>query len=112
MVGGLWRDVVNFLGVSHVQPAIYLPLLRRVLPRWRDWTYFLAMAGEKLTKDRAELEADAARVELGWRLWVERREGLRRFAESIAERAVDDVELEGWWIRNERGESQSWAGGR
>lgn len=102
-VGSLWRDVVNHLGDGEIQPAVYLPLLRGVLPRWADWTYFLARASEKLTNDQAELEADAARAELGWLLWTERRDGLRRFAESLAGRPVPDDDLAAWWIRDERG---------
>jgi hypothetical protein len=102
-LGGLWRDVVNHLGDGEIQPSIYLPLLRGVLPRWGGWTYFLGRAKESLTKDRAELEADAARAKLGWLLWTERRDGLRRFAESVAERPVPDEEVEAWWIRDERG---------
>lgn len=109
-VGGLWRDVVNFLGTPPVEPAIYLPLLHRVLPRWKGWTYFVGRAAASLAVDQAELEADADRAELGWRLWIERREGLRKFAESAAERPVGDDELEGWWIRDDRGESRRWAG--
>jgi hypothetical protein len=85
-LGGLWRDVVNFVGTRPVEPAVYLPLLDRVLPRWNGWTYFLGRAAESLVTDRAELQADLARAELGWRLWTQQREGLRQFAESAAGR--------------------------
>lgn len=109
-VGGLWRDVVNFLGGRPVEPALYQPLLDAVLPRWRSWTYFLGQAATMLTRDRAELEADTARAILGWRLWTERREALRTFAESAAKRPVADEELEDWWIRDRHGESRVWSG--
>lgn len=85
-VGGLWREVVNFLGSRTIEPALYLALLDTVLPPWKAWTYFLGRAAESLANDRAELEADAARARLGWRLWVDRRDALRRFAESVAAR--------------------------
>ena len=109
-IGGLWRDVVNFLGDRPIEPSMYLPLLDAVLPRWAGWTYFLGHAATNITKDRPELEADTARAMLGWRLWTERREGLRRFAETAAKRPVGDEELETWWIRDERGEHQMWSG--
>jgi hypothetical protein len=32
---------------------------------------------------------NAARARLGWRLWVDRRDALRRFAESAAKRPID-----------------------
>jgi hypothetical protein len=108
-IGGLWRDVVNFIGDRLVEPSMYLPLLDAVLPRWGAWTYFLGHAATNITKDRPELEADTARALLGWRLWTEQREGLRKFAETAAKRPVGDHELEAWWIRDERGEHQRWS---
>jgi hypothetical protein len=100
--GGLWRDVVNFLGDGPVEPSIYLPMLRQVLPRWRDWTYFLGQAAGLLERDRAEVERDAAKARLGWDVWINRREGLHKFASRAAGYVVDDNQLEAWWIRDER----------
>lgn len=112
--GGLWRDVVNFLGERAVTPADYMPLLRAVLPKWGPWTYFMGQAAEKL-KHRTEgpaVAADAARAELAWRLWTERRDGLRAYAEKMAKRRVLDAELRDWWIDDDRGDGHSlWSGG-
>ncbi len=112
--GGLWRDVVNFLGEGEIRPAIYMPLLQEVLPKWGPWTYFLGQAAAKIKRPRdgEAVAADAARAELAWRLWTERREGLRAYAEKMAKRPVDDAELHGWWINDDRGDDRSlWSGG-
>jgi hypothetical protein len=92
-LGGLWRDVVNFFGNQPVEPRLFLPLLRRVLPRWKDWTGFLGYAAGRITGDREELEADAARSELAWQIGNERRDGLRALVRRVARRSVDDQEL-------------------
>jgi hypothetical protein len=101
-LGGLWRDVVNFLGDAPVEPRLYLPLLQRVLPRWKDWTGFLAHAATSLAHERIELEADAARSELAWQIWTERREALRGLVRKVAKRLVDDEELRDWWVGDAR----------
>ncbi len=103
-VGELWRDVLNYLGDRPVSPEGYLPLADAVLPKWARWTYFLGHAAASLTRDRAELEADAARAHLGWRIWTERREDLRAYAQSATRRRVDDELLQGWWILDAGGE--------
>lgn len=105
--GGLWRDVVNFLGKGPVEPAIYIPLLDKVLPLWRDWTYFLGQAASLVERERDEVVRDARRALLGWEIWTQRREGLRKFASRAAGRPLDDTELAAWWIRDERLEWRS-----
>lgn len=97
-LGGLWRDVLNFMDDRPITPDLYLPLADAVLPKWAKWTYFLGHAAASLTTDRAELEADVARGRLGWRIWTERREDLRAYVQSAARRRVDDELLEEWWI--------------
>src|SRR4051812_6737690 len=61
--GGLWRDVVNECGSETIRPALYVRLLDSVLPRWRDWTYFLGQAALMATDERAgRIAADLARA--------------------------------------------------
>lgn len=103
-LGGLWRDVVNFLGDEPVEPRHYLALLRKVLPRWSTWTGFLGYAARRLTTDRAELEADAARSELAWRIWTDRRDALLRHVQRVAKRHVSEQELRDWWVGDGRAE--------
>jgi predicted nucleic acid-binding Zn ribbon protein len=103
-VGGLWRDVLNFLGDRPVSPDLYLPLADAVLPRWAKWTYFLGHAAASLTHDRAELDADVARARVGWRIWSEQREDLRTYVQKVVRRRVDDELLEEWWIFDAGGE--------
>ena len=93
-----------------VTPDLYLPLADVVLAKWGRWTYFLGRARESLRNDREDLEADVARAQVGWRLWTERREDLRRWAESQATHPVDDEQLEDWWLRSARGETAGWDG--
>lgn len=109
-LGGLWRDVLNFLTEDQISPDLYLPLADAVAPKWASWTYFLGHAARKLTEDRAELEADVARARIGWRIWAERREELRAFAQKVARHPVDDETLEKWWLSDARGESALWDG--
>jgi predicted nucleic acid-binding Zn ribbon protein len=109
-LGGLWRDVLNFLGDREITPDLYLPLADAVLPKWGRWTYFLGHAAAKLTEDRAELGADVARARIGWRVWIEQRENLRKFAAKVAKHPVEDEQLERWWIDDARGETASWDG--
>lgn len=109
-LGGLWRDVLNFLGDREITPDLYLSLADAVLPKWGTWTYFLGHAARKLTEDRAELEADLARARIGWRVWIEQRENLRKFAAKVANHAVEDEQLECWWIDDARGETAFWDG--
>jgi hypothetical protein len=109
--GGLWRDVLNFLGDRDRTPSLLLPLADAVLPKWARWTYFMGHAARMVAEERAELEADVARSEIGWRLWTERRDALRTYAERIAERPVTDDELENWWASSNRGEWRGWDGG-
>lgn len=109
-IGGLWRDVLNFVGTGDITPATYLPLLDAILPKWGPWTYFMEHAARKITEDRPEIEADTARAELGWRIWVDHREGLRKFATRSAKRPITDDELENWWVEENRGEWRSWGG--
>lgn len=99
-VGGLWRDVLNFMGDGPVSPNLYLPLADAVLPKWAKWTYFLGHAAAKLTKndERRDVEADVARARVGWRIWVERREELRAYVKKFARERLDDDELEEWWL--------------
>jgi hypothetical protein len=97
-IGGLWRDVLNFLGDRPLSPDLYLPLADAVLPKWAKWTYFLGHGAASLTDDRAELEADVARARIGWRIWTERREDLRAYVEKVVRHQVDDEALEEWWI--------------
>ena len=111
-LGGLWRDVLNFLGDRDVVPSLLLPLADTVLPKWDQWTYFMGHAARKVLDDRAELEADVARAEVGWRLWVDHREDLRKHAETVAGREVADDELENWWVSSNRGEWRRWDAGR
>ncbi len=97
-VGGLWRDVLNFMGDRPMSPDLYLPLADAVLPKWAKWTYFLGHAAASLTSDRAELEADVAKARIGWRIWTERREDLRAYAQKVVRQRVDDELLEEWWV--------------
>ncbi len=109
-LGGLWRDVLNFLGDAPISPDVYLPLADAVAPKWASWTYFLGHAASKLSEDRVELEADVARARIGWRIWTERREELRAFAQNVARHPVDDEMLERWWLFDARGETALWNG--
>jgi hypothetical protein len=97
-LGGLWRDVLNFLGDREITPALNLPLADAVLPKRGNWTYFLGHVAAKLKEDQAELEADVTRARLGWRILTEQRENLRRFAARVAKHPVEEEQLERWWI--------------
>jgi hypothetical protein len=61
-LGGLWRDVVNFLGDGAVTPPLLVPLLDAVVPRWALWTYFLDQLSRKLvnSEDRTQIEYEVA----------------------------------------------------
>lgn len=107
-VGDLWRDVLNFLGDREITPDEYLPLADAVLPRWAGWPSFVGRTAEYLAENRAEVEADVARARIGWRLWAERREDLRAFAEKVAKHPVDDEDLRRWWVLRARGEMAAW----
>lgn len=112
VLGGLWRDVLNLVGDRDPTPTLLLSLADAVLPKWAAWTYFMGHAARMVVEERAELEADVARAEVGWRLWTERRDALRTHAQRMAGRPVTDDELENWWASSNRGEWRGWDGGR
>lgn len=103
-VGGLWRDVLNFMGDRPVAPDLYLPLVDAVVPKWATWTYFLGRAAASLSADRVELEADVARARIGWRMWTEQRDDLRAYAEKAVSHQIDDSALERWWLLDSGGD--------
>ena len=97
-LGGLWRDVLNFLGDREITPDLCPPLADAVLPKRGYWTYFLVHAAAKLKEDQAELEADVTRPRLGWRVLTEQRENSREIRGEDREARRHEEQLERWWI--------------
>lgn len=107
-LGTLWRDVVNFLGDREITPADWLPLCDGVLPKWDEWPGYIGGAAGWLTSNRVEIENAVAENQIGWRLWTERRDRLRAYAQKLARRPVTDDELQRWWLEGEGGEFAAW----
>jgi hypothetical protein len=107
-LGALWRDILNFLGDREITAADYLPLCDAVLPKWDKWPGYIGGAAGWLARNRAEIENSVAENQIGWRLWTERRDRLRAFAQKVARRPVTDGELQRWWLDGARGEFAIW----
>jgi hypothetical protein len=103
-LGALWRDVLNFLGDREITLNDYLPLCDAVLPKWAKWPGYIGTAASWLASHRTEVEHSIECNLIGWRLWTERRELLRAYAQKILKRRVSDKELEVWWLDRARGE--------
>src|SRR5688500_1170349 len=103
-VGGLWRDVVNFLGREPIVPDILIPLLHSVVPRWAGWTYFLGQLSQKLINphDRDDLANAVARARIGYRLWVEEQDQLAKWAAIGQGEQPTNDQLAGWWLGGHR----------
>jgi hypothetical protein len=103
-VGGLWRDVVNFLGRDPVVPDILIPLLHSVVPRWAGWTYFLGQLPQKLIdpQDRDDLANEVARARIGHRLWVEEQDQLAKWAAIGEGGQLTKDQLADWWLGGHR----------
>jgi hypothetical protein len=103
-LGGLWRDVVNFLGHGAVTPDLLVPLLDAVVPRWAGWTYFLGQLSGKLvdSEDRIQIKYEVACARIGHRLWVEQREQLARWAAGGEGGPITDDQLASWWLGDRR----------
>jgi hypothetical protein len=103
-IGGLWRDVVNFLGREPVIPDVLLPLLHTVAPRWAGWTYFLGQLSKKLVdpQDHDDLAYEVACTRIGYRLWAEHRDELAKWAASGEDGQLTDDQLAHWWLDGHR----------
>jgi hypothetical protein len=103
-LGGLWRDVVNFLGGGPVTPGLLVPLLDAVVPGWASWTYFLRQLSRKLVdaEDRAQIEYEVACARIGHRLWAEQREQLAVWAAGAEGGPITDDQLASWWFGDRR----------
>src|SRR5689334_22543435 len=100
-LGGLWRDVVNFLGNKPITPDALLPLLDAVVPRWASWTYFLGQLSKKLVDraDRRVLAHEVSCTSIGYRIWSEQRDALTKWAASSASGEMSDDQMADWWLR-------------
>jgi hypothetical protein len=103
-LGGLWRDVVNFLRDGVVTPDLLTPLLDTVAPRWADWTYFMGRLSETLvdSEDRTRIEYEVACTKIGYRLWVEQRKQLAAWAARGDSGALTGEQLASWWLGERR----------
>lgn len=103
-LGDLWRDVVNSIGANPT-PGAYLPLLDHVAPRWADWTYFLGRMAEVLRRDRtrAEIEGEVTWALMGYRIWMEQRVALARWAAKGQDGPMTDEQVADWWLGGQGG---------
>jgi hypothetical protein len=101
--GGLWRDVVNFAGPSPT-PAVYVPLLDTVAPKWSRWTHFMGMMADVLrtSENRQEIDEEVAWAAMGYRLWAEHRDVIKDWAHASSRKPITDEEIEDWWLGGER----------
>jgi hypothetical protein len=102
-IGGLWREVVNFLGPKPVVPDLLLSLLDTVVPRWAGWTYFLGQLSKKLVdQDQSDLVFEVECTRIGYRLWVEQRTALARWASAGEDAQLTEDQLAHWWLGGKR----------
>jgi hypothetical protein len=103
-LGDLWRLVVNFLGDAPVTPALFLPLLEHVAPRWSEADSLVKWVKGHLDdpKDRAEVEDEIAATAIGWRLWSEERDRLALWAGKGKEGPLSAEDIEDWWLNGDR----------
>ncbi|MEP6468155.1 MAG: hypothetical protein ABJC24_00130 [Chloroflexota bacterium] len=103
VVGGLWRDVVNFAGPSPA-PAVFIPLLDAIAPKWSRWTHFMGMMADVLRtpEHRRDIEEEVEWAVMGYRLWTEHRDAIEGWARSSSREAVTEEGIENWWLGGER----------
>jgi len=101
--GGLWRDVVNFAGPSPA-PAVFLPLLDAIAPKWGRWTHFTGMMADVLhtPEHRDQIEEEVAWAEMGYRLWTDHRNAIAGWARASSREPVTEDEIEVWWLGGQR----------
>lgn len=107
-LGALWRDVVNFLGDREFAPDLWIALFDAILPKWDGYPGYIGSAAKWLKSNRSDIRNSVAQNQIGWRLWTERSDLLRAYAQKIARRPVTHEDLRRWWIDGARGEYAEW----